>query len=258
MKKKWLLVISLALVLVVAGLSGCGFTSPDISSGSSGATPAVNLNSQQQGIWVSGTGKVSVTPDIAALSLGIEAQETSVAVAQSAAVAAMDKVMAALTEYGMAEKDIQTQYFNIRQVTRWDNNKEEEVVIGYRVTNMVTAKIREMDRIGEIIDAVALAGGDLTRINSISFSVEDPSAYYEEAREKAVADARTKAEQLAGFAGVKLGKATYISEGTVTPPVVYRQDTYAMAEAGAMPTTPISPGELEVSLSVQIAYAIAN
>jgi len=171
MKKQWLLVISLALVLAVAGLSGCGFSSPNISSGSSGSTPAVNLNSQQQGIWVSGTGKV---------------------VAQSAAAAAMDNVMAALTENGVAKKDIQTQYFNIRRVTKWDNNREEEVVIGYRVTNMVTAKIREMEEIGEIIDAVALAGGDLARIDNIGFSVEDPSAYYEEVREKAVADAMTR------------------------------------------------------------------
>jgi len=163
-----------------------------------------------------------------------------------------------LTENGVAKKDIQTQYFNIRRVTKWDNNREEEVVIGYRVTNMVTAKIREMDRIGEIIDAVALAGGDLTRISNISFSVEDPSAYYEEVREKAVADARIKAEQLADFAGVKLGKATYISEGTVTPPIVYRQDFYVKAEGAPAVDTSISPGELEISLSVQIAYAIAN
>ena len=257
MKKKWLLVISLALVLAVAGLSGCGFSSPDISSGSSGSTPAVNLNSQQQGIWVSGTGKVSVTPDIATLRLGIEAQETSVAVAQSEAAATMASVMATLTENGVAKKDIQTQYFNIRRVTRWDNNKDEEVVIGYRVTNMVTAKIWEMDRVGEIIDDVALAGGDLIRIDNIGFSVEDPSAYYEEVREKAVADARTKAEQLADFAGVKLGRATYISEGAQTPPIIYRQEV-PMAEAGAMPTTPISPGELEISLNVQIAYAILD
>jgi len=258
MKKKRLLVISLALVLAVVSLSGCGFSSPDISSGSSGSTPAVNLSSQQQGIWVSGTGKVSVAPDIATLRLGIEAQETSVAVAQSEAAAAMDKVMAALTENGVAKKDIQTQYFNIRRVTKWDNNREEEVVIGYRVTNMVTAKIREMDRVGEIIDDIALAGGDLIRIDNIGFSVEDPSAYYEEVREKAVVDAKTKAEQLADFAGVKLGRATYISEGTVMPPVIYRQDFYAKAEVAPAMETPISPGELEISLNVQIAYAILD
>ena len=91
--------------------------------------------------------------------------------------------MAALTGAGIAEKDIQTQYFNIRRVTRWDNVKEQEIVIGYRVTNMVTAKIREIEKTGTVIDAIAVAGGDLTRVDSIGFIVDDPSPYYEEARQ---------------------------------------------------------------------------
>ncbi|GAI55059.1 unnamed protein product, partial [marine sediment metagenome] len=152
--------------------------------------------------------------------------------------------------------DIQTQYFNIRQVTRWDRIKEEEEVVGYRVTNMVTAKIREVDKAGTIIDEVAKAGGDFTRIDSISFSVDDPSAYHEEARKEAMADAKVKAEQLAKLGGVSLGKPTYISESIYMPPPIYRG---AIPEAVPMPApapTPISPGELEISLTVQVAYAI--
>ncbi|MBA7715158.1 26 kDa periplasmic immunogenic protein [subsurface metagenome] len=117
----------------------------------------------------------------------------------------MDKVMADLEDKGVMGKDIQTQYFNIRRVTRWNNEKEQEIVIGYRVTNMVTAKLRDMDKVGVTIDAVAAAGGDLTRIDSIAFSIDDPSDYRQEAREKAMADAQAKAEQLANSAGVKLG-----------------------------------------------------
>jgi len=131
-------------------------------------------------------------------------------------------------------------------------------VIGYRVTNMVTAKIREIDKAGPIIDAVAAAGGDFTRINNISFSVDDPTAYYEEARQKAVADARAKAEQLAELAGVNLGKPTYISEGAQAP--IYPRDLY-YGEAGVpapAPPTPISPGEIELTLTVQVAYAIVD
>ena len=248
-KKNWLLAISLALVLAIVGLAGC-------SPGNTvlGEIEGLNISNQQEGIWVSGRGEVTVTPDIATLRLGIEAQAASVAAAQSQATEAMDEVMEALTDNGIAEKDIQTQYFSIRRVTKWDRDKEEEVVIGYRVTNMVTAKIREIDKAGIVIDAVAVAGGDLTRIDSIVFSVDDPSAYYEEAREKAMADAKAKAEQLAELAGGRLGKATYISESSYAPPPIYRQDIYEEAMPAA--TTPISPGEMEISLTVQVVYAI--
>jgi len=247
-KKSWLLAVSLALVLAMVGLAGCspGSTVP-------GEIEGINISSQQEGIWVTGQGKVTTVPDIVNLRLGIEAQEASVAEAQVRADGAMDRVMTALTENGVAEKDIQTQYFSIRRITKWDRVKEEETVVGYRVTNMVTAKIRDIDKAGAIIDAVAEAGGDLTRIDSIAFSVDDPSAYYEAAREKAMAEAKDKAEQLAELAGVTLGKPTYISEGIQIPPPIYPRAVYEEAPA---PATPISPGEMEISLSLQVAYAI--
>jgi uncharacterized protein YggE len=248
MRKYWLVAVSLVLMLAVVGFSGC--------SGSPTTIGTVDINSQQTGIWVSGTGKVTVTPDVATLSLGIEAQAATVAEAQAQAAVAMAAVMTALDDNGVADKDIQTQYFSIYQVTRWDDTKNEEIVIGYRVTNMVTAKIRAIEKAGPIIDAVAAAGGDYTRINNISFSVDDPIPYYEQARQKAMADAKAKAEQLADLAGVNLGKPTYISEGTVSPPVVYRDA--GMVLTPPAPTTPISPGEIELTLTVQVAYAIAD
>ena len=205
MKKNWFLAIALALSVVTVGLCGCGPNHTTLG--------AINLNSQQTGIWVAGIGKVSATPDIAILRLGVVVQKASVTGAQIQAAEAMDRVKVTLTDNGVAEKDIQTQYFSIRQVTKWDRVKEEETVIGYRVTNKVGAKIRDIDKAGSIIDAVAEAGGDFTRIDSISFSVDDPSAYYDEAREEAMADAKTKAKQLANLASVTLGKPTYISEG---------------------------------------------
>ena len=252
MNKKWLLVIGLSLVVPVIALSGCTRGQVTLES--------ANLNNQQTGIWVSGEGKVTAVPDVAILRLGIEAQETTVAQAQSEATEAMGKVMAALTGNGVAEKDIQTQYFSIRQVTRWNDTREEEVVIGYQVRNTVSAKIRDIETAGAIIDAVAAAAGDLTRIDSISFSVDDPSVYYEEARDKAMADAQAKAGQLAELAGVKLGKPTYITEGIQVPPTIYPRAEFnvmpAPAPAPAIP--PISPGETEIILSVQVAYAITD
>ncbi|MBA7572766.1 26 kDa periplasmic immunogenic protein [subsurface metagenome] len=130
-------------------------------------------------------------------------------------------------------------------------------MVGYRVTNMVTAKIRDIDKAGSIIDVVAEAGGDLTRIDSIDFSVDDPSAYYEEARQEAMAEAKDKAEQLAELADVTLGKPTYISEGIQVPPII-RGVVYEEVLVAPAPETPISPGEMEISLSLQVAYAIVK
>ena len=261
MKRNLLFAISLALVVAMVGWCGCNTDGTAL-----GKLSSIQLNSQQEGIWVSGQGKVTAVPDLATLRLGIEAQEASVAEAQTQAAEAMDKVMAALIDNGVAEKDIQTQYFSIRQVTKWNRETEEETVIGYKVTNKVTAKIRDVDyesrpldyRVGIIIDAVATAGGDLTRIDSIGFSIDDPSAYYEEARGKAMADAEAKAEQLANLAGVKLGKPTYIAEGISYP--IHPEEILikgGMAPA-PMPPTPISPGEIEITLTVRVAYAILN
>jgi uncharacterized protein YggE len=177
--------------------------------------------------------------------------------AKTQADKAMDEVQAALKGNGVADKDIQTQYFSISRVTKWDRDDEEEVVIGYRVTNMVTAKIRDIDKAGTVIDAVAEAGGDLTRIDDISFTVDDPSAYYEEARKEAMAEAKAKAEQLANLAGVTLGKPTFVSEGIQVP--IVQRDAVMVEEVIPAPMeigTSISPGELEITLTVQVVYDI--
>ncbi len=256
MKKIWLVAIGVALLLVVVVFSGCGPGGVTLSG--ENAEFRVNLNSQQQGIWVSGEGRVTAVPDVAILRLGIEAREASVAEAKAQANEAMEQVMSALTDEGVAKKDIQTQYFNIQRVTRWDDAKEQEIVIGYRVTNMVTAKIRDIEKAGAVIDSVAVAGGDLTRIDSIGFTIDDPSDYYEEAREIAVADAEAKAKQLAGVAGVELGKPAYISESSYVPGPIYRQDMVEKAAGVPAVETPISAGEMEITLNVQLAYSIVD
>lgn len=255
MKRNWLLAISLALILAMVGLCGCSQGSPiELPKGLQ-----VNLNTQQEGILVGGKGEMTVPPDVASLRLGVEAQKATVAEAQAEATEAMDEVLAALKDSGVAEKDIQTQYFDIREVRERLELGGERKVVGYEVTNRVTAKIRDIDKVGTIIDAAAKAGGDYIRMHGISFSVEDPLAYHEELREKAMADAEAKAKQLAELAGVTLGKATCISEGIQVPRTwdVYMEIMGGMApeqEEAAAP--PISPGETKISLTIQVAYAI--
>lgn len=256
MKKRWFIAAGLALIIMVIGVVGC--SQEGTALGVSGSNLKVALVNQQEGIWVSGSGKVSAVPDTAILRLGIEAQESSVAYAQEQANGAMNAVMSALKTSGIAEKDIQTQYFNIQKVTRWDEKEGREIVMGYRVTNMVTAKIRAIDQVGAVIDAVAVAGGDLTRIDSIGFTIDEPSAYYHEARTKAMADVAAKAKQLAELAGVKLGKPTYITENTYYPYPVYREDYGGKISAAPAMETPISPGEMEITMNVQVTYEILD
>jgi uncharacterized protein YggE len=249
MKISGFVAITLVAVGALLTLLGCSQGQP--------ATGSTYTSNQQEGIWVTGTGKVSVTPDLATLSLGIQAQEPSVAQAQTEASQAMNSVISALKTQGIADKDIQTQRFSIQQVTRYDQTTQQQVVVGYQVTNIVTAKIRNLDGVGTIIDAVAQAGGDLARINGLSFSVEDPTQYYGEARTKAVQDAQQTASQLASLNKVKLGNPTYISEGTlsVPPPI---SASIAVPSPAPLPETPISPGETEITLTVQVAYEIVK
>ena len=245
MKTRWLLASAVA-VLVLAGLFlyGCGSTAGNING----------TSAQQTGIWVTGEGKVEAAPDIVAVQLGIVAQSNTVADAQSQANAAMAQVMSALKTNGVAETDIQTSYFSVQTVTHYDPTTQQNVTDGYSVTNLVVVKIRNVAGAGAIIDSVVAAGGDLTRIDSISFSIDDPITFYDQAREKAMADAADKAKQLASLSGVKLGKPTYIAENS-TPVIQPPSPVYAKTAADSAGTQ-ISPGQLEITVDVQVTYAI--
>ncbi|MBI4216695.1 MAG: SIMPL domain-containing protein [Chloroflexi bacterium] len=212
-------------------------------------------SSQQTGLWVSGTGRATTKPDIALLQLGVEARDKTVAAAQASATGAMAKVMGVLKDQGVAEKDLRTTQFSIEPITRWNKDKEQAEITGYRVSNMVNARLRALDKVGAIIDAAAAAGGDLVRIQGISFTVEDPTPYAQEARGKAVLEAKAKAQQIAAAAGIALGKPIYISEGSVSLPVP-APAMRALTAEGMAAAVPISPGELEVTASIQMVYSL--
>ncbi len=243
----------LAAVLMLGSLgSSCRSEGPLVAPYS-----GLGQQFQQSGIWVNGQGDVMATPDIVQISLGIQAQSKTVADAQTQARTAMDGLMGVLKSKGIADKDIQTQQFRIDQVTQFNPKTNLTEVLGYRVTNTVTVKVRQIANAGAVIDGVAAAGGDLTRINSIGFTVEDPKPYEVLARDKAMADAIAKAGQLAKGAGVKLGKAVFISEGSasVPTPQVFLPMAKS-ADAGGAPPTSISAGELKISLNVEVHFTV--
>lgn len=247
--KRWQTWLITAFVVIsVLAVVGCsGLTPP--SRTTSAATPF--FSQQNTGVWVTGEGKVSAAPDIVLLTLGVQAQASTVAEAQSQAASAMNAVVTQLQNHNVASKDIQTQRFSIEPVINYKDG--QQILIGYLVSNIVVAKVRKLDDTGPIIDDVTRAGGNFTRINNISFTIDDPSPLLKQARDKAMADAQAKADQLATLGKVKLGRITYINEsGGYTPPPLRAIG----AGAAPAPVTPISPGELQITLNVQVVYSI--
>lgn len=234
----------------VSGESRTGTSAALTSSTTNGLT---SISSRPR-IDVQGVGTVSVEPDLVELTLGVETRAKKVKSAQSEAAKAMSSIINILEKSGLAEKDIQTRYFDITDEYEYQSSKR--VFIGYRVSNSVTAKIRDLDNVGGIIDAVVDAGGDATRVSNITFTVEELAPYQSQARELAVADAIAKAELFADLAGVKRGGLVFITESGGSTPVSQSIGTRAYAYAEESIATPISVGDLEVEVTVQTIFDI--
>lgn len=241
---------------------------PGSFAGSSTGSVAASGDAQT-GISVTGSGKASAAPDLAVLSLGVEAFAGSVTEARDRAAGAMDQVVKFLLTSGTAEKDIQTRHFNIsprytsREITRClgpDNTDcfkdRERVIIGYQVTNQLSVKVRDLDAVGSLIDGVTAAGGDLIRFQGVNFSIEDTQALEVEARAAAVADLMAKANQIADLTGVVLGKPVFITEVGHSAPKTLAMTDRAFLGMEAAVETPILTGELDVVITLQARYAI--
>ena len=224
---------------------------------------SLHLDGLMGGIRVSGTGTVSVEPDVAILQVGVEVFAGKVSIARSEASKAMDSVVTVLKKEGVEEKDIQTTKFNIyprydyEEVTVNGKRIGTQVLTGYTVNNTVKAKIYEIDKAGDIIDKSADAGGDYVRINGVDFTVDDPSPYQTEIRKMAVEDAVEKAQDYALLTDVELGPVIELNEmnsGSLHSP--YEADYGMRMMAAAAPTTSISAGQLEISLTVDTLFAI--
>ena len=249
-------VISMIAVLAVVMLlvAACSNDDDDAPQSATGvqATGAFSGGIQgQSGISVSGEGSIDLVPDLALLNVGVEAMAESVSQARDEAAQAMDAVIAALNAQGLEDKDIQTRAFNIWPQYEYQNNSRS--LVGYTVNSSATVKIRDINNVGPIIDDVANAGGNATRIDGIRFTVEDPKPHMTALREAAFQDAMAKAEHLATLAGVELGPLTFVTESSGVP--VAREAAFAMMEAAA-PSTSISGGELRISMYVQAVFDI--
>jgi uncharacterized protein len=206
-------------------------------------------------IHVNGTGKVSVAPDKADLNLSVEVQAKTAEDARNQAAVAMEALIKAVKKADVDDKDIQT-----RSVSLYPNYSSDSAnkIIGYQLSNQVAVCIRDINKTSDIIDSAVEAGGNSTRVQGISFGLDNPEKAMTEAREKAYANAKVKAQQYAKLAGVTLGTPLHISEGKdLSPaPMPYGEMRMMKAAAADSASTPVQTGEQEVSVTVDVVFGI--
>jgi hypothetical protein len=219
------------------------------------ATPALAQTDPPPSISVTGEGTVSVPPDLAQIDAGVASDAKTAREASEANNTAMGKVLLALKGAGIEEKDYQTSRLALQP--QYANRPGSNVssapsVVGYRASNRVSIKLRDITKVGNVIDTLVTAGAN--DIGNINFTVTQASKLLDEAREKAVADARRKAEIYARAAGVTLGAPLSISEEGAAQPVFRSKAVAMQSRVGGEP--PVAQGEETLSISVSIIWAI--
>ncbi len=227
---------SVVALLIVTGLAA-------------GCAGELESTEARRAITVTGTGTVSLRPDLAVVTLGAEARRPALADAVADVGQRMTAVLARLRALGITERDVKTVTYTIEpRATAPRLDDEPPRIIAYHVANIVQVKSRKLDTVAALVDAAIAAGANTVR--GIGFTVEDPSAAQAEARTLAVRDAAARARRIADAAGVALGDVLALTEGGSVRPMAVRM-AMAMEAAG-----PVEPGQLEIVVTVEARYAI--
>lgn len=201
---------------------------------------------------VTGSGKAYLTPDIAYVNIGVHTEDFNAAEAVAANSTQTREVAEALKKFGIADKDIKTTNFSIYPQQDYDLEGKPTGKYKYIVDNTVFVTVRDLDKIGDLLDAVVKAGAN--SINGIQFDVADKTTALSDARKAAVQDARAVAEELAAAAGVTLGVVQTISVyGSGYPSPVYDSGLMLRAEEASVP---VSPGQMILTVEVNIVFEI--
>jgi uncharacterized protein YggE len=201
-------------------------------------------------VSVTGEATVSVAPDQAQIDGGVATDAKTAREASDANNAAMSKVLLALKGAGIDEKDIQTSRLSLQPQYAPNRTGSQSPVVGYRATNRVTIRVRDVSKVANMIDVLVGAGAN--DIGGINFVVSQASKLLDEAREQAIADARRKAQIYARAAGVTLGEPLSISEEGSATPVFRSKVAGGMAASAA----PVAQGEETLSVTVNVSWAI--
>jgi uncharacterized protein YggE len=199
-------------------------------------------------VTVTGQATVSVAPDVAEIRIGVTSHGKNAREASEANAKQMTAVMAAIKDRGISERDMQTSRLSLQP--QYDPNKAGPArLLGFQVTNQLTVKIRDIDKLPSILDHAIAAGAN--EMSGIEFEVSGESKLLDQARDAAIADARRKAELYAKAAGATLGRVVAITEeGAPSPP---RPFAGMRAGAGAVP---VAPGEQTLRAVVTVSYEL--
>ena len=241
MKNK--LFLLLTVLVLGAVLVACGPSTPS----------TITLNSQppQRTITVTGTGLVTLTPDIAYISIGVHTQDTSAKSAVATNNTQAQAVIASIKTFGVAGKDIQTTNFSVYPQQQFDNNGKLTGTL-YVVDNTVYVTIRDLTKLGALLAATVSSGAN--NVNSITFDVADKTAALSQARLAAVAEASKQAAELTKATGVSLGDVQTISYSDSTPPVAVPMARAAALDA--VSNVPVQAGSMQISTTVTIVYGL--
>ncbi|MET9329311.1 SIMPL domain-containing protein [Tsukamurella sp. NPDC003166] len=230
-------------IALLAGLTMAGSVSACGSSSTANDSP--------REITAVGTGEASGKPDVLTVQLAVQHQAADVTTALNDASASAQKVIDAATANGVDSKDVQTA--NVRVNPRYGTDRQ---ITSYEATQSLTVKVRKLDTASKLLGDLATAGGDATRISSVGFDIENDSALKATARDKAFAEAKSRAEQYAKLSGGKLGEVRTVSEGAAVRPTTTRQYTPDTAGVAASPV-PIESGEQSLTVTVTVVWKLS-
>jgi uncharacterized protein YggE len=238
-------------VLILAAFALLTF----IFSACKGAETIVNApGASTTGLSVSGTGHAFGPPDIILIQLGVQTEARTVGDAREQAASAAQAVIDSVKKNGVDDKDVRTTQFSVQP--QYDTSRSGTPTIrGYRVINTLSVKVRKLDNASKVIDDAAAAGGNSTVVNSIAFSIDDPTQLQAVARSDAMKQAKAKADQLAKLGGVSAGKPKSIVEGGAVSPIFTNQAAVS-APRLADTSTPIESGQLDITVTVNVMYEI--
>jgi len=205
-------------------------------------------------IQVSGHGEVEATPDIATFTFSVVSDKSTVAAAQADATAKQNAVDAYLKSAGIAEKDIQTSGYSV--YPQYDYNNGTQTFRAYEVRQSTTVKVRDVAKAGDVLSGVVSKG--ITEVSGPTLTFDNPQAPQNDARTKAIADAKQKADELAKELGVSVVRVVSFNEsgGSAPGPIPYAQKAYAGMGGGADSSANISAGQNKVTDDVTVTYEI--
>jgi uncharacterized protein YggE len=250
----------LALLAAIAiGGVACGDGDNATAAGLSGSAFNRSLSLQAQagvpeGIIVSGQSTISVTPDTALLSTGVSVLAASAVEARDQAADSMKQLIDSVKGNGVDDKDIRTTQFSLNPEYDYSSSGSPRLT-GYRVTHMLSVKVKDLDNVAQVIDDAVDAAGNPVQVGGVTFTVENPDAVLSSARAGAMAEAKAKAQELANLSGVTLGAPVSIAETSSggQPSPLYYEAAKGVGVAGA---TSIQPGQLDVTVNIQVTYGI--